>query len=171
MSSSMSTTPISNTYNSFAVTKAILALYMLSFAIYAGYTADQNQPHDDSSGLFVASYVICILQCIIYLCGFFYIISLKSSNNYSSDSSDNSNYRDIIPLCLNIYWPVVYYNYTVSEKYDEYALVKTVEFYTLMGLFILGLCMVCVWWWRTVTPRTPSTKPNISEPTNPDSNV
>ena len=33
--------------------------------------------------------------------------------------------------------------FKISEKYDEFALVKTTEFFTLLGLVILGLCVMC----------------------------
>lgn len=128
----------------------ILAIYMLSFTIYSGYTADNNKPGDDSSGLYIASYVICIIQCILYLIGFFYVIVLgltytpKDSNkSNNSNKTNDSNSCGIIPLGLNIYWIVVYFNYKISEKYDEFALVKTTEFFTLLGLVILGLCVMC----------------------------
>ena len=128
----------------------ILAIYMLSFTIYSGYTADNNNPGDDSSGLYIASYVICIIQCILYLIGFFYVIVLgltykpnDSNKSNNSNKSNDSNGFGIIPLGLNIYWIVVYFNYKISEKYDEFALVKTTEFFTLLGLVILGLCVMC----------------------------
>ena len=123
---------------------AILAIYMLCFTIYSGYTADNNIPSDDSSGLYIASYVICIIQCILYLSGFFYVIIVGITHipNKPNKSNDSSG-CGIIPLGLNIYWIVVYFNYKISEKYDEFALVKTTEFFTLLGLIILGICIMC----------------------------
>lgn len=117
-----------------------LALYMFGMSVYSGYTADHNRPDDDSSGLFIASYVICIIQCIIYLGGFFYAIflGLSGSGGSSSESSSGSS-NSSLPFLLNIYWLVVFFNYNVSDKYDEYALVKTVEFFMVFGLFVLGI--------------------------------
>jgi hypothetical protein len=52
-----------------SICACVIVIYMLGFAIYSGYTAGHNQPDDNSKGLFIASYVICTIQCIIYLIG------------------------------------------------------------------------------------------------------
>ena len=39
----------------------IICLLNLGMGIYAGYTADNNKPNDQSSGLFIAAYVLCII--------------------------------------------------------------------------------------------------------------
>lgn len=121
----------------------LFALYSLIMSIYSGYTADNNKPVTDSKGLFIASYVICIICCIIYLGMFFNMLLCLIKNNYKSND-EKSNELSIlgIPLLLNIYWLVLYFNYKVSDKYDEFALVKTIEFFIILG--ILVLLIVCV---------------------------
>ena len=125
----------------------ILVLYMFGMTVYSGYTADHNKPDDDSNGLFIASYVICIIQCIIYLGGFIYVITVgvSDTNSKSDSKSDSNGGSGCIPFLLNIYWLVIFFNYNVSEKYDEYALVKTIEFFTLLGIIVLGLFIMCIW--------------------------
>jgi len=145
----------SNTQNTSKIHKnlyilgiSVLVLYLFGFTIYSGYTADHNKPDKDSGGLYIASYVICIIQCIIYLGACFYGIifglTYNFSNSNNSNESNNSNSCGIIPLGLNIYWLVVYFNYNISEKYDEYALVKTIEFFSILGVVVLSLCFVCI---------------------------
>mgnify|MGYP001446568884 CR=1 FL=1 len=131
---------------------AILTLYIFGMGVYAAYTADTNRPNDDSNGLFIACYVICIIQSIIYLISgillFIYIITYNSnknnnSNNTNSNSSKSNN--SLVPFLLNIYWLVIYFNYDVSEKYNEYALVKMIEFFTVIGLVSLICIGSCIW--------------------------
>ena len=128
--------------NLYVVGIIILSLYMFGMTVYSGYTADNNKPDDDSNGLFIASYVICILECIIYLCGFFFVIFSGVSDSKSNSNSNGGG--GCIQLLLDIYWIVIYFNYDVSEKYDEYALVKTIEFFTLLGILVLGICTLCI---------------------------
>lgn len=140
---------------------SIIISYMFGMCVYSGYTADNNKPDNDSNGLFIASYIICILQCILYLGGVFFTVYLfltsnssesnSSSHSHSSSQSNNSHSSssessrsNYLVFLLNIYWVVVFFNYDISEKYDEYALVKTVEFFILMGFIGLGFCCICV---------------------------
>ena len=144
----MSSSPATS-YNS--TTPKIIAFilitsYLLGFSIYSGYTADHNKPDNDSSGLFIASYIICILECIIYVYYLFRVVPMilfDNSTNNNNNNNNNYEFCNIIPFGLNIYWLVIYFNYTVSEKYDEYALVKTVEFFTIIGLVIIVMCVIC----------------------------
>lgn len=119
------------------------------FGILSGYTADKNIPTERSNGLFVASYIICILQCIIYFIGFIYvsIIGLYNcSNNLPVDENGESKIKvnTFLPLLLNIYWVVVHFNYDISDNYDEFAKIKTIEFFVVFGIFILSICAVVI---------------------------
>ena len=122
----------------------LLSLYSLGMSIYSGYTANNNRPLNDSNGLFIASYVICIIYCVIYLGVFFHILKCLITNNYKNEDDEKSNeFGSLsIPTFLNIYWLVIYFNYKVSVKYDEFALVKTIEFFTIFGISILFV--VCI---------------------------
>ena len=121
----------------------ILALYSMGMCIYSGYTADNNKPDDDSNGLFIASYVICIIHCIIYLFSVGHIIYCLFSNNNTETEKDTNEYSSIsISTLINIYWLVIYFNYNVSEKYNEYALVKTVEFFILLGIIFISIFII-----------------------------
>ena len=133
----------------------IIISYMFGMSVYSGYTADNNKPDNDSNGLFIASYIICILQCIIYLSGIFLTIHLiltsensgsseSSSGSSGSSESSSSGRSNYLVFLLNIYWVVVFFNYDISEKYDEYALVKTVEFFILIGFIALGFFCICI---------------------------
>ena len=42
----------------------LITSYLLGFSIYSGYTAYHNKPDNDSSRLFIASYIICILYLL-----------------------------------------------------------------------------------------------------------
>ena len=121
---------------------SVIVLYLFGFTIYSGYTANHNKPDNDSGGLYIASYVICIFQCILSLIGCIYIIFLGLT--YNSNSSNESNGYGILPFCLDIYWLVVYFNYEISEKYDEYALVKTIELFSMIGVFVLSVCFLII---------------------------
>ena len=121
----------------------LLSLYSLGMSIYSGYTANNNRPRDDSNGLFIVSYVICIIYCIIYLGIFFHILTSLITNNYKNDDKKSNEFASLsIPTLLNIYWLVIYFNYKVSYKYDEFALVKTIEFFTLFGILIIFILCI-----------------------------
>lgn len=145
----------------------ILASYSFVMAIYSGYTADNNKP-DNSSGLFIASYVICIINCVLYLGVCFYIIIIelldsKSDSETESKTKSESNESVLsLPTLINIYWIVIYFNYNVSEKYDEYAFVKTIEFFTILGIFILGICISCIAGIYTLNKSYKINKENVS---------
>lgn len=121
----------------------LFALYSLGMSIYSGYTADTNKPENNSKGLFIASYIICIIYCILYLGVFIHMLFCLITNNYKKDNEKSDEFSLFsIPALLNIYWVVIYFNYKISDKYDEFALVKTIEFFTLLGLLILFI--VCI---------------------------
>lgn len=152
-----------------------LSLYCLVFSIYSGYTADNNPPEDNAEGLFVTSYVICILQCIIYFMGCIYIVFVGISSLTKNSNTDNSEYKSngLLPLLLNIYWVVVYYNYDVSQKYNEFAKVKTIEFFTMLGLSVIIFCSICVFGFviiKNVNNRK-SLESNSSNSKSPESNL
>ena len=116
----------------------LISLYSICLCIYSGYIANNNRPDNNSNGLFISSYVICIIQCIIYLLGTSHIIYIIIKNKEQSNEFNCLG----IPILLNIYWLVIYFNYNVSEKYDEYALVKTIEFFTILGLFFIIIFII-----------------------------
>ena len=125
----------------------IIAVYCLGFSVYSGNTANNNIPDGSSSSLFIASYIICIIQCIIYLIGFIYVsiigiysCSKKPMTDENGDSKVKLN--GMLPLLLNIYWIVIHFNYTISDVYDEYAKVKMIEFFVVLGIFLISLCLL-----------------------------
>ena len=124
----------------------VLCLYTFGMSIYSAFTANENRPLNDSSDLFIASYVICIISSIIYIGLFFNILAFALFHNSDKTNDENKvkQYSSIYsPLLLNIYWIVINFNYKVSKKYDEYALVKTIEFFILLGLlFVNILCVI-----------------------------
>lgn len=125
---------------------SILTSYIFGMGVYAAYTADTNKPNDDSNGLFIASYIICIIQSIIYLItGILIPIYLITYNSNKNNSNSNNSNNSLLPFLLNIYWLVIYFNYDVSEKYNEYALVKMIEFFTVIGLVSLICISSCIW--------------------------
>ena len=119
----------------------VISLYSLGMCIYSGYTADTNTPDKNSNGLYISSYIICIINCLVYFGIFFnFIASIlynKKENNYESETGSVSGH-----LLLNIYWLVVYFNYKISDKYDKYALLKTIEFFTILALLIINITII-----------------------------
>lgn len=141
----------------------LLSLYSLGMSIYSGYTANNNRPLNNSNGLFIASYVICIIYCVIYLGVFFHILKCVITNNYKNEDDEKSNEFSSLTILtfLNIYWLVIYFNYKVSEKYDEFALVKTIEFFTIVGLLIVFV--LCIFPFVVVyTRKTINKEKNIN---------
>lgn len=135
----------------YVVIVTLFALYTLGITIYSGYTADNNKPDSDSSDLFIVCYIICIIQCILYLICFFrgmYLgINNYPRNNQPIESDKNEGKNDglygFINLSLNIYWLIIHFNYDVSDAYNEFALVKTIEFFTILGAIIMFIFLVC----------------------------
>lgn len=133
-----------------------LSLYCLVFSIYSGYTADNNRPNDNSKGLFIASYVICIVQCIIYMIGFIYVsiigmysCSKKPVTDENGDSKLKSN--SFLPLLLNIYWLVVHFNYDISDNYNDFAKVKMIEFFVVLVIFVISVCVLFVYGFKMIS--------------------
>lgn len=118
---------------------AVFILY-LSLGIYAAITSSNNKPNSDSNGLVTASYVVCIIQSVIYLLGCIYFpIAILISD----EEKINENANGITPLLMTIYWMVIFFNYSVSDDYDKYAEVQTAVFFTILGIFLLGLIICC----------------------------
>jgi hypothetical protein len=109
--------------------------------IYSAYIAITNIPNSDSGGLFIASYVICIIQSIIYIIGSICIPVILLNNN---DDQTLNRKESFVPIILDMYWLFIYFNYSVSDKYDEYALVKISEVFMIIGLTILSCCGICI---------------------------
>ena len=128
------------------ITLIFLYLYILGMCIYSAITAHNNIPNSDSSNLFIISYVMCIINSIVYIGTFFNILifSIYYKSKQLEDEDKLKKYSSIyIPLILNIYWMVINFNYKISKNYDEFALVKTIEFFVILGfLFINILCAV-----------------------------
>ena len=132
----------SNTISYYAFGMNIFALYIFISGTYSASIADSNKPDKDSTQLFMASYIICILQSISYIIGFFYIIVIKLS--------DEPDYfkTEIIPIiCMSvlfitdIYWLVAYSNYNISGNYNDYAFYKTTEFFVIIILIEFSICI------------------------------
>ena len=115
----------------------LLTLYFLGMGIYAGHIAHINQPNDGTNGLFLASYIICIIQSIIYVLGSISIPFIMYSD-YNVD-------KEMTSLLLNIYWVVIFFGeYKISSDYEIYALVKTIEFFTFIAILFVILCGACI---------------------------
>ena len=118
----------------------LLSIYSFGMSVYSGYTADNNIPNKDSSGLFITSFIICIISCLIYLGNF---LNMILSIYYYKDDNTNKEFTGFaFTGLISIYWLVLHFNYNVSDKYDEYALVKTIEFFIEIGILIIFVLVV-----------------------------
>ena len=120
----------------------LLTVLYIALGIYAAVTAAENKPSDEdnASGLFIASYVICIIQCIIYILSGICIPCIMLDN----ESTENG--KEGLPFLISVYWLVVYFNYEVSPDYDVYAEVQMIVFFTILGLLglsCIGGCIYC----------------------------
>ncbi len=129
---------------SYMLSMNLLALYALVFCIYSGYVANSNILSKGSSTLFWISYIICILQCAIYLFYYIYIITIRLSEKHVNLKYEFSTVivSCIIQIGLNIYWVVIYYNYTISKKYNAFAFIKMIEFFSLLCLLEFAMCIL-----------------------------
>ena len=112
----------------------LLCALLFGNAIYAGYTADNNIPVDDSSGLFIACHVICIIQCVLQFLSLMVVPCIMCIKDGDKDNDKSGGASTV--FLINIYWLVIYFNYSVSDKYDEFAYVQTVIFFVLLGILV-----------------------------------
>ena len=120
----------------------LLTLLYIALGIYAAVTAAENKPSDkdNASGLFIASYIICIIQSIIYILSGISVPCIMLGN----ESTENG--KEGLPFMISVYWLVVYFNYEVSPDYDVYAEVQMIVFFTILGLLglsCIGGCIYC----------------------------
>ena len=110
----------------------------LGLSIYSAVTAGQNIPNDNTNKLFLACYIITIVQCILYfICAFvvpFLIVEDKTKDIYY--------YLSV--FLIDIFWMVIWQNNDVLG-YNTYALVHSIIFIiclSILGLLILLLIII-----------------------------
>ena len=77
---------------------SLLSLLYLGLGIYAAVTAGENKPSDNDGGLYIASYIICIIQSIIYIFGSIYVPCMMMGD------SSSENGKEGLPFLITIYF-------------------------------------------------------------------
>ena len=119
----------------------LISLYSFGMGVYAGYVASHNEPNNDSSDIFIASYAICIVQSILYISEAILIIFREL---FSKNDEGDITGKELIPIIINIYWVFISLNFKVSDAYDTYAFIKMCELFTMLGLFFVTFCCTCL---------------------------